>query len=275
MKKATKKQRTFILIVFAVLGFNLGSAIQAAEEPKASVTDKPIYIKVLQPHEWPIITTTGRLFLNPVGEEERIALLARDGSSYYIKGELEGKTKEILSELGENNLVTVTGKQSGSYDISCRNTYSFDLEGNRTVDTQCNRYYHLEITKILNAQQSDEEMPPPERDIEEERKARAAALTHLLQQELTQIAELRGEITSLNLRSPIKTMEVAFRDKDGQELKKNLLLTSNTRIVKKSLQEEELMYLSINSLRVGQEVNIVHSRDERKTEALFITIMKE
>lgn len=226
--------------------------------------------------EGSILTATGRLSLKPRGEEEGLAFLTQEGDSYYIKSGLVEELKSILSDLGENNLVTLSGRKDDSYDISCTNTYKFDAEGNRMVDTLCIRFYHLDVTEIIEAKISDAELPPPKRDIEEEQRARMSALSHLEQPGITQMVEIRaGKVTALNLRSPIKTMEVAFLDKDNQELKKNLLLTSSTRIAKKSSDKEELMYLSVNSLSVGQRVNVIYSRDERKTEALFITITKE
>ena len=92
---------------------------------------------------------------------------------------------------------------------------------------------------------------------------------------LIQRGEIKGKISSLNLRSPIKTMKVTYLDKDNQLIDKVLLLTSNTVVAKKKLDADEPRRLSLNSLKEGQEVAVVYARDERKTEALFITITKE
>lgn len=266
-----RDETCFLLFLFLFITLKISSTanLWAAEE------SKPIQIKILQPHEWPIVTTTGKVDLERHGEEEWLILHDRDGETYHIKGELVGKLKGLLLDLGEYNLVTVTGKQDGSYNVSCCNTYKFDSKSNRIIDTQCIRCYHLEVTQIIEAKKSDEEMPSPKRDVEEERKARISALSQLQKEGLIQMGEIEGKVSSLNLRAPIKTLEVTYLDKNNQLIKKVLFLTSNTRIAKKGLDSEEPMYLSINSLKVGQEITLIYSRDERKTEALFITIKEE
>ena len=263
-----KKRACLVLFLFIFITLKLSSpiCIYGADEPK------PIRIKILQPHEYPIITTSGRLTLEKPGKVDRLIFHSKEANAYVIKGELTEKLKALLLDLGEDNLVTLTGKQDGSYNVSCRNTYHFDAEGNQKIETRCIRYYNLEVTKIIETKKSDEEIPPPKRDIEEERKARIS-----LRQTRGLIlrGEIEGKISSLNLRSPIKTMEVTYRDKDNKLINKVFFLTSNTRIAKKGLDTEEPMYLSINSLRVNQEITLIYARDERKSEVLFITITKE
>lgn len=267
------KSRMFLLLFLflpATLGIYSAANVLATDEPK------PIKIKILQPHEWPVLTTSGRLVLEKHGEEEWLALRSKDAEAYFIKGELVRKLKDLLLDLGEYNLVTVSGKQDGSSNVSCRNTYQFDAEGNRKIETQCIRYYNLEVTKIIDTKKSDEEIPAPKRDIEEERKARSFALSQLQKEGLVQIVTKEGTISSINLRSPIKTIEITYQDKDNQLRKEVLLISPNTRIAKKNIADDkEPMYLSVNSLQSGQKVTAVYSRDERKSEALFITITKE
>jgi len=268
------------LLFSAALGLYQPAAVWPAQESEKKEEPRSISVKILRPDEWPILTATGRLSLKLRGDKEELTFLTREGDSYYIKAGLIEELKDILSNLGEDNLVTLTGKKDGAYDVSCRNIYKFDAEGNRMIDTLCIRFYHLEVSKIIDAEKSDERLPAPKRDIEEEKRARASALSHIQQQALiaTRMEEVRGRLIALNLRSPIKTMEVAFLDKDNQELTRSLLLTSSTRVAKRGLDGEEPMYISVNALRVGQEVNVIYSwdsRDERKNEALFITIMKE
>ncbi len=226
-----------------------------------------------------IITVSGRLKLIPKKEEDWLTLYGQDAKAYYIKGEPEfiERLTNLLAELGENNLVTLTGTQDGTYNISCHNVYKFDPDGNKTTESKCIRYYILDAAKIEEAIESDEEIPPPQRDQAEELKAKQAALSYTQQQAMMrQIIPIRGgKIESLNIRSPIKTMRVSFRDKDNKLINKTLLLTSNTVIAKKSLEGEEPMHLSVNSLQIGQKVSVEYVQDERKNEALFVTIIKE
>lgn len=223
------------------------------------------------------ISVSGRLVLKPGKKQDKLLLHSQDAKTYLIKGELVEKLKNLLLDLGENNLVSLAGVRHGLYDISCRNAYSFDSEGKKTIDTQCIRCYHLKVTQISEAKVSDEKMPPAERDAEEEKKTRISVLSHLQQQDLMQMrrGEIKGKVSSLNLRSPVKTLEVNFRDKDNQLINKTFLLSSNTRIAKGSADNTEPIYLTLNSLRTGQEVAIVYLQDERKTEALFITIIND
>lgn len=269
-----EKNKTYLLLLL-FLSITLG--ICSINNIWAAEKSKPIRIKILQPEEWPIVTTLGRLVLERRGEKEWLVLQAKDAKTYLIKGGLVEKLKSLLRDLGKDNLVAVTGKQDNSYNLSCRNIYKFDSRGNKIIDTQCIRYYHLEVTQILEAKKSEEVMPPPKRDVEEERRTKMSALSHLHQRSLmqTQIREIRGKINSLNLKSPIKTVEVSYRDKDNQVIDKVLLLTSNTRVAKKKLDNEKPMYVSVNSLKADQEVAVIYARDERKAEALFITITKE
>lgn len=260
----------FLLFLFIFITFKFGSPANIlAEEYKP--------IKILQPHEYPTLTTQGRLILEKHGEKDRLTLRSKEGYTYLIKGALVEKLKDLLLDLEEHNLVTLEGSQDGSYNISCENFYQYDAEGNRKIETRCIRYYNLEVSKIIEAKKSDEEVPPPKRDIEEEEKAKTAALSRLYQQDLTQrvTGEIKGKISSLNLRSPIKTIEIAYRDKDNQPINKVFLLNPEVRIVKKPQDNEESMFLSVNSLKVDQEVSVVYFRDERKTEAIAITIIKD
>ena len=226
-----------------------------------------------QTQETGIISVSGRLKFEPGEIQDHLILYGKDAKVYQIYGEFFGLLKSVLLDLGENNLVSLKGIQDGSYSVACRNEYKFSPSGNRIVETQCIRHYMLNVTQIINAVESNEEMPPPERDKEEEKKARISALHHFQQQGLKQIGEIKGKISSLNIRAPIKTVEVRYLDKDNKPIKKHLLLTSNTLVVKGDIDTKQPV--SIDYLKVGQEVVVQYSGDERKTEALFITVTKE
>ncbi|MDD5255286.1 MAG: hypothetical protein PHR11_04450, partial [Candidatus Omnitrophica bacterium] len=175
------------------------------------------------------------------------------------------------------NLVSLTGIADGLYDIGCTIKHMVDEEGKKTSENECIRYYHLTVTKVLEAKQSDEKMPPPERDSGEESRSRRAAITYQHQQGAARgsLVTVDAKIESLNLKSPIKTMNISFADKDGKTVKKDVLLTGDTRIAKKSIDASEPVFLEVNALAAGQKIHLEYSFDEDKNSALFITILKE
>ncbi len=217
------------------------------------------------------ISVVGRLKLEPGEKEDLLVLHGKDSTMYRVIGELVEKLKSVLLDLGVDNLVSVTGVKHGDFDLACHNAYKFDSEGKKIIESRCIRYYILKVTKINEAKKSDEKMPPPEIEAQKA----LGALSPLQSQGLVQMGELEGKISAINLRTPIKTVEVTYPDKDGRLINGNFLLTSRTRIARSTLEGEEPIYVSINSLEAGQKVTLVYSRDERQTEALFITIKQE
>ena len=113
-------------------------------------------------------------------------------------------------------------------------------------------------------------------DIEQEKMAMMSVAPQPTTQSITPpvIAEIKGTISSLNLKSPIKTLKITNANKDDPLKEIILLIGPNTRVAK-SIGEEEPMYITANALEENQEITAVYSRDERKSEALFITIKKE
>ncbi len=225
----------------------------------------------------PIISVVGRLVLEKHGKDEQLLLHSKDAQAYLIIGNLKEKLKNLLLELGKDNLVSLTGKQSGKSNISCERThkYEYNERGERELktETKCIRYYLLQPTQLLEAKKSDEEIPPPKRDTEEEKNMLWLEGIDKPVSAHTIIGEIYGVVSSVNLRTPIKTVEIANRDKNNPLKRITLVISPVTRIVKKI--EEEPMALSANALKAGQEVTAVYSRDEFKSEALFITITKE
>lgn len=228
-------------------------------------------------HQRPIISVMGRLALEKHGEEEWLVLHAKNAETYLIKGNLTEKLKNLLLELGEDNLVFVTGNQDGRSNVSSERSYRYEYndEGERVlkIDVKAIRYYYLDVTQILFAKESDEAIPPPKRDIEEERRLMASKGVQGLEPLIR--GELYGKITSVNLRAPIKTIEITNRDKSSPLKKMSLIISSNTRVARKLGEQEEIMALSPKALKRGQEVTVVYSREGVKNEALFITITKE
>jgi hypothetical protein len=219
-----------------------------------------------------IVSASGRLVLESQEEGERLMLYGKDRKVYIVHGDFRGVLKSLLSDLGEDNLVSVEGILWEGYDISSKIKYGFGPQGEKTLDTQCIRYYHLKVTQIKDAKKSKEKMLPPERDVEEEARLKKSTLARIYQESsvVRAIRNIQGKISSLNLRAPIKTIEISSRDRN-----KVLLISSETRIAKKAQETEEPMFLSFDSLRVNQEVYVEYLEDEYKPEALFITITKE
>jgi hypothetical protein len=228
-------------------------------------------------HQRPTISVLGRLALEQSGQKERLVLHAKNAETYLIKGNLIQELKNLLSEFGENHLVFVTGKQDGKSSVVCEyfRKYEYDDkgEGKFKTDVKCIRYWNLEVIQVLFAKKSDEPIPPPKREIEEER--RLIAGKNILALEPPVITgEIYGKVISVNLKSPIKTIEIANRDKSSPIKDIILMITPDTRIVKK-IGEQEPMALAPEALRSDQEVTAVFFRDEFKSEALYITITKE
>lgn len=224
------------------------------------------------------VSVTGRLRLEVLGKKETLLLYGTDEKAYIIKGNFTDLLKNILNELGENNLISVIGKtRSGFYDVSCRNRYKFE-DDKRKVDTECIRYYHLLVTKIVDTQTSEEAVPAPKRDELEEARAFKSIL-ELIRQEETEkipIKTLEGEIKSINLKTPIKTIVVSYSDKEGKKKEKSLILTRNTKVGKKKLAVSKIeIVLDIYALKVGQKVYIEYLSDKNRSEALFITLLNE
>ena len=225
-----------------------------------------------------VVSVEGRLTLEKHGEAETLVLHAKNAETYNIKGDLINQLKNSLIELGQNNLISVTGKQKkGSVYCEQRYNYGYNQQGEEEIkiDTQCIRPFDLEVTQVIFSKQSDEKMPPPKRDTEEE--ARMSARHRGREQKrLTPLVtgEIYGRVTAANLKSLIKTVEIANRDKNNPLQKIILIISSDTRVVKK-IGEQEPIVLNERALIPGQEVTAVYVRDEFKTEAIAITITKE
>lgn len=272
MKKKINYNFLFLCIALTA-AITIPASVKAQDEDRPK---KPVIIKIIGPHEVPIITTTGRLSLEKRGTVEQFTLLDKNGESYLIKGTLVGELKKVLLDLGENNLVTVRGNQDGSYGSSCHTSRGFDSQGKKTIDSKCIRYYNLVVTRIIETKKSSEKMPQAKRDAEEEKKAMQSALSRPQLEGLTQMIQIEGKITSLNLKSAIKSMEVTYHDKNNQAINKTLLISPKAQIAKVNLKDKENpIYVDANALKIGQEIVLTYSRNEQVSEAILITITKE
>lgn len=260
MPNKLKLLGVFALVLF-LSGISLASA-QVNSPTAAAAKDTPV---------------TGRLASEKHGQEDWLVLHAKDAKTYLLLGNLKEELKNKLASLGEKNLVTLSGTQDGSSNVSCEQNYKYVRDERKgtselKADTKCFRYLRLAVKDIASAVQSDETIPPPQRDIEEERKAirqtAAQSLTPMI------MGEIYGKIAVLNTKSAFKTIEIQNSDTVSPISYVTLVITPDTRIAKK-IGKEEPMGLSPEGLKVGQEITATYSKDELKSQALFITITKE
>jgi hypothetical protein len=274
-----KKITIPIIIILSILilsGMQLMPRKEAKTEtkPAAEETKAPAPAPAVKPEtEKTDITVSGRLILTTSKKSEMLSLHGKDAVMYRIVGSRSDELKSLLEELGSNNLVSVRGiKHPLASFIRCRHAYDFDPDGNKTVKTECIPYYNLDVSQILDTKISGEEMPPPKRDLKEEARARQQVTSQEIEKAMPQLISIQGTISSVNIRSPIKTLEVSFTGARGEALKKTVLITANTYIAKKDSSGQPVP-VDVQSLRPGQKVNVEYSRTERTSEALIITLL--
>ncbi len=260
MPQTKKIFSLFFLILFCSAG-----RIYSQTETKPVQIPPPTYLVI-----------AGRLNLEKHGQEEWLVLHSRDAKTYLISGNFSDKLKDTLLKLGENNLVFTWARLNGEYRTSCTQSYKYEenTKGERKLKTaaECIRYYLAEVLRIADAKKSNEPIPPAQRDSEEEGKA----LKRITQQSLTpmMMGEIYGTVTALNTKSAFKTLEIKNRDTSSPIKDLTLVITPDTRIAKK-IGKEEPVGIGAEGLQAGQEVTATYTKDELKTQALFITITRE
>lgn len=240
---------------------------EAADEAK----NKEISAPSLQQKQ--VISVWGRLTLETHGQDKWLILQAKNTEAYFIKGGLVEKLKQLLLDLGRENLVFLTGNKEDRGRLSCEKQYHRDDLGRlKDISAKCIRYNELEVTSILKAKKSSEYIPPPKRDTQEERKLIAG----IREEGLPPVfGEIKGVVTAVNLKSPIKTVEIENLNKDSPLKKITLIVSAASTRVAKKIGKEEAIGLGVEGLKAGQEIMASYVRDEFKTEALLITIIKE
>ncbi len=253
------------LIIPGIIAAALFSGAVSAQAQKADAPAK-------QPD---IATVHGRLELEKHGSTDWLILRAKDAQTYQIKGNMRKQLAKILADLGDKNLVQVAGKKSGKFNVSCRRKSTYETnkngESELVTGTRCYRYYSLEPTRLISSGVSEEIMPEPRRDSEQEvlTKAGGPGIPSPVR------AEIRGTISGLNiaLKNPIKSVEITNLDAENPLKKILLILTPDTRILQ-NVPNENPMPMDRTALEIGQEVTAMYERDEHKAEALSITINK-
>jgi len=248
------------LLAAAVLSVSFPAYAQKAAAP------------VKQPE---IITVQGRLELEKHGQTDWLILHSKDAQTYLIKGGLQNTLKKIFFDLGSKNLVQLTGKKNGKYNIFCTRRNSYETndknESELVTKSRCYRYYYLEAAKIVSKEISEENMPDPVRDSKQE------VLSQSESPDIPKpiVGEIRGTINNLNMtvNNPIKSVEINNLDTTDPLKKILLIFTPETRILL-NVADENPMPMDKTALEIGQEVTAIYQRDENKSEALSITINK-
>jgi WD40 repeat protein len=225
-------------------------------------------LKEIQP-EKTVQTIQGRIISAP--DDKEITFRDIEGKSYSLTGSHTQKITKLYKNLGRDNLLTLKGKPSDRHYIACTHQYEYaDQDSQKTVATQCIKYIYFDVLEILKAEKSQREIAPALRETLAEKEMSSAAMGQdELSKTLKITGQATGEITFVNLKSPIKTLEVT--EKKGSSL--IFILDTETKITRKKLQEEEPVSLSPSSLETGQKVTVVYQRNREKNKAVFITVL--
>ena len=160
-----------------------------------------------------VVSVVGQLTLEARGKNEQLILHGKDAKIYQIHGELTEQLKNALSNLGKDNLVSLSGTIDDLYSTSCTTNYSFSDKGEKIIDVRCFRYYIFKVNQINETKKSSDVLPPAERDIAEEQRAKTSTIRRpQLQSTGPQIGQVKGIISAINFRSPLKTIKVNLGD---------------------------------------------------------------
>lgn len=258
----------YVLILWIVCFF-MGTFFCLSYGQEQSITPEPevkerVGLEKLR-EQLSTISVLGRLTQDTQLSKEALFLTSKDAKTYIIKGELVDKLKQILLDLGENNVVSLTGLQDGRHEIICRNTYSFDKKHRAVAESRCIRCYHLTVRQIIETKTSNEEFPALERDRAEEDRVKKMALSGpspITPSGLIQTVSRDVIITNVNLKSVIKTIGIKFMDKDGQFHEEILLVSPQTQFLKlQKTGDKTSLPVSINALQPNQKVSVVYAID--------------
>lgn len=220
---------------------------------------------------------TGRLGYHDWGKDKRLIFHGQDGLGYIIEGDMTEKLKDVLFQLGENNLVCLKAYKAKGHTIHCRHSYDFDAKGNRKEDTVCLKYGSLEVFEIISQALSDQELPPLPRDSEAEAEARSRNSHEqfsLTGGQKSVLSQYKGTIKKVNLKSPIKSVVIVPDASSARAEEITLLLTANTRVAKR-LSKDKGLALDAYSLKKGQKVLVIYSHDDFNGEALNVTVIDD
>ncbi len=220
---------------------------------------------------------SGRVSVQKQGTDEWIVLHGRDAKAYLITGPLREELHKIALEKNGHALVSLQGTLTGEHTASCEHTSTIasgdEGEKIRTTDIRCIKYSYYEAFSIVSVEESDEQLPPLQRDAQIESatarygNAPPAAFSEVM-------GEIYGVIKACNTRAAVKTLEIANADAQSPLRSLTVILTSETRITKRIGGADPAPLLPQN-LRPGQRVTVVYSRNEFRSKALYITVIRE
>jgi len=219
---------------------------------------------------------TGKVIIQKHGAEEWLVLYGVDGTAYRLTGDLYSQIKKSSQDIGPDNLISIKGTADGTDTVSCsrKSLFETDKNGKQILKTenQCVRYNKFVPSSIISTAQSKKPLPPLIRDTASEAAMTDSSGNSAIKPPL--IGEIYGVIAECNFRAPIKTIEVSNNDTASPLKKAVLLITANSKIVKK-ITNSEPMNMSVEYLKTGQKVTVVYSKKELASEALFITVTGE
>jgi hypothetical protein len=213
------------------------------------------------------------------GKTEELVLHSDSGDTYYIVGKFKESLKKSLSELGKNNLVSVTGTKTGKRYTTCERKINYappeNTQDKLLVTATCIQYWGLEVNEILTVKKSDTVMPPPKRDAQEEQRAITTLLQERQRQASLPTMDMQGTILSTDFLRPVKTIEVANLDKTHPMQKVVLVIKPTTSIAKLAVDKAEPMHFAMTALRAGQQIRVQFMYSATEKIALAIVILKE
>lgn len=222
------------------------------------------------------ITVAGRLYFDKRGTEELLVLHGRDKKAYLVSGALSIQLATIARQKKDAHIVELTGLLDPAKTIrNCdsRNDLKYNDKGEQVINrtSTCIRYFHFEPRIIVSCVDSDAALPELERDTLAEMQMRSSPPVGDLKPAI--IGEIYGTIKQINLRSPLKTVEIKNSDPKSALKSVTVVITAKTRIARAVAGKEPVLMIPEN-LKAGQPVIVMYDKNEVRTEALSIAVTK-
>lgn len=222
------------------------------------------------------ITVAGRLYLDKLGTEELLVLHGTDKKAYLVSGALSIQLAAIARQKKDAHIVELSGLLDPAQTIrNCdsRNDLAYNDKGEQVVNrtSTCIRYFHFEPRTIVSCVDSAVALPELEHDTLAEMHTRSAPPVGDLKPAI--IGEIYGTIRQVNLRSPLKTVEIRNSDTKSTLKSVTVVITAKTRIAR-AVKGKEPVPMMPENLKAGQQVVVMYDRNEIRTEALSIAVTK-
>ena len=222
------------------------------------------------------ITVSGRLYVERRGNDEWLVLHGTDGKAYRVTGALAESLTAIALQKQDAHIVELAGlidHDRTARDCTSRNEPARNDAGEEVINrtSVCIRYYHFEPRTIVSCVDSKETLPALERDTVAETKIKSSSPLGNLKPAI--IGEIYGTIKQVNLRSPLKTVEIKNADKKSKVKSITVIITAKTRIAGAAAGKAPAFLLPEN-LKAGQSVIVTYDRNDIRAEALSISVTK-